>query len=69
MESYEINTSQVEGIDKEHTRLTVGKAALVHSIIQDGSPTFERKAFKKSYSKNIKKDNMILKNIKSKIGL
>ena len=47
MESYDINTSQVEGIDKEHTTLTVGKAALVHSIIQEGSPTYERKALKK----------------------
>ena len=55
MESYNINTSQVEGIDKEHTRLTVGKAALVHSIIQEGSPTYERKALKKSIPKHIRK--------------
>ena len=33
MESYDINTSKVKRIDKEYTKLTVGKVALIHSII------------------------------------
>ena len=52
MEKYNITTINIEGIDEEHTPLAIGKAALVHSIVQEDCPSFERKALKTSYPKN-----------------
>ena len=60
MESYDINNSQVEGIDKVNTNLTIGKAALVHSIIQESSLIYERKALKTSIPKNIRQKLRLL---------
>ena len=66
MELYDIHTSQVEGIDKVHTKLTIGKAALFHSIIQDSSPIYERKALKISIHKNKRKVQAEIENFKIK---
>ena len=52
MESYDVTSSNIEGIDKEHTPLALGKAALVHSIIQEDSKKFHRRALKTSYARN-----------------
>ena len=51
-ETYDISTSVVDGINKIHTPLSLGKAALVHSITQETSRTYHRSALKKSYPKN-----------------
>ena len=42
----------IEGTDKEHTPVALGKAAQVHSIVQEDCPIFDRKALKTSYLKN-----------------
>ena len=48
MEEYDISSSNIEGVDEEHSRLSLGKAALVHSITQEEEPIFHRSALKSS---------------------
>ena len=52
MESYDVTSSNIEGVDKEHTPLALGKAALIHSIRAEDSTKFHRSALRTSYPRN-----------------
>ena len=52
MESYDITTSNIEGVDKDHTPLALGKAALIYSIRQEDSTKFPRSTLRTSCPRN-----------------
>ena len=59
VENYNIETSNIEGIDNVHTPLAVGKAALVHSVSYQKDPCFWRDALKKSIAVGHQQNNVI----------